>query len=108
MLRHVWTTAAASAVFLCAVFVAALGTAPTAHGADCSRRSEIMALLADKYQEAPIGSGVTNSGALIEVYARADGGTWSIVVTYPNGQSCLLAAGEGWRSFTRPLQDPRA
>ena len=49
--------------------------------------------------------GVTNKGALVEVLTSADGGTWTIIVTTPQGMSCLVAAGEGWRFL--PRTDPR-
>ncbi len=52
-----------------------------------------------KYQEAPIGAGVTNSGGLVEVLTTSDGSTWTIIVTTPQGVSCLVATGEGWRTL---------
>lgn len=38
---------------------------------------------------------------LVETLATDTGSTWSIVVTSPNGKSCLLAAGTDWR----PVKD---
>jgi hypothetical protein len=32
------------------------------------------------------------------VLAARDGATWSIIVTTSEGVTCLVAAGEGWRS----------
>ena len=33
------------------------------------------------------------------------GATWSIIVTRPNGMSCLVAAGEAWRELSERMTD---
>ncbi len=66
----------------------------------CSPRAEVIGHLAKKYGEAPVAIGVTNKGGLVEVLTTIDGGTWTIIVSMPNGTSCLVAAGEGWRTKT--------
>jgi len=63
-------------------------------------------MLAKKYQERRVAVGVTSAGGLVEVLTSADGGTWTILVTAPNGQSCIVSAGEGWRVVTP--QEPEA
>ncbi len=67
----------------------------------CSPREGIVGRLAEKYGEAPVAMGVTNKGGLVEVLTTGDGGTWTIIVSMPNGTSCMVAAGEGWR-FLQP------
>ncbi len=68
----------------------------------CNRRGDVLALLAKKYQEAPVAAGVTSSGGLVEVLTTSDGGTWTIILTTPYGWPCLMAAGEGWRRIDKP------
>jgi hypothetical protein len=63
----------------------------------CNTRDSVLSLLANKYKEAPIAAGVTNTGKLVEVLSTGDGNTWTIIVTKPGGLSCLVAAGEGWK-----------
>ena len=63
----------------------------------CNLRARLIEQLAERYREAPIALGVDSGGSLIEVLAAADGSTWTIVVTSPQGRSCMVAAGEGWR-----------
>ena len=63
----------------------------------CDKRAKVLGHLAQKYREAPVAVGVTNSGGLVEVLTTGDGNTWTIIVSNPNGMSCLVAAGEGWR-----------
>ena len=61
--------------------------------------------LSDKYREAPVALGITHNGGLIEVLSTAKGETWSIIITSPQGMSCLVAAGEGWKSLTGHAND---
>lgn len=74
----------------------------------CNERDDVLKLLSKKYKEAPIAAGVTNSGGLVEVLSDAKGGTWTIIVTTPQGMSCLVAAGEGWRNMEQVALDPEA
>ncbi len=74
----------------------------------CNERDNVLELLAKKYQETPIAAGVTNTGGLVEVLTDTKGGTWTIIVTTPQGMSCLVAAGEGWRKLEQIALDPEA
>jgi len=53
-----------------------------------------------------VALGVTNNGGLVEVLSTNEGTTWSIIVTAPDGKSCLVAAGEGWRALEQVALDP--
>ena len=76
----------------------------------CDQRARVIGHLAQKYQEAPVAIGVTASGGMVEVLTSSDGGTWTIILSNPNGTSCLVAAGEGWRAlrFDKSAYDPQA
>ncbi len=74
----------------------------------CNSRGKVLELLSEKYSEAPVAIGVTNSGGLVEVLSASDGNTWSMIITSPQGISCLVAAGEGWRLIERIAMDPEA
>ena len=72
----------------------------------CDARGEVLRVMAENYGETPAALGVTNNGGLVEVLTTADGSTWSIIVTTPQGLSCLVAAGEGWRAVpATPRED---
>lgn len=96
------------APFLTAAFAAAIFLSATSVQAQivCVPRSDVLAHLAKKYHEAPVAIGVTSAGALVEVLTTGDGATWTIIVTGPNGLSCLVAAGEGWRTLSPTTADP--
>jgi hypothetical protein len=79
---------------------------PAEAGPDCSPRARVLDHLASKYREAPVAIGVTSGGGLLEVLSSGDGLTWTIIVTTPQGMSCLMAAGEGWRPVEAILAEP--
>jgi hypothetical protein len=81
--------------------VLTLGSFEAAAQTACNPRTEVVGHLAKKYGEAPVAIGVTNKGGLVEVLTTGDGNTWTIIVSMPNGTSCMVAAGEGWRSLER-------
>jgi hypothetical protein len=79
--------------------VLTLGSFEAAAQGACSPRTDVVGHLAKKYGEAPVAIGVTNKGGLVEVLTTGDGNTWTIIVSMPNGTSCMVAAGEGWRTM---------
>jgi hypothetical protein len=84
-------------------------TGALAQTQQCDQRTKVLGHLAQKYKEAPIAVGVTSSGGIVEVLTTGDGDTWTIILSTPNGTSCLVAAGEGWRTirFNGESVDPR-
>lgn len=82
------------------------GIANAAGNMACSDREDVLAQLGNKYKEAPSAVGLANNGGLIEVLTSDDGATWTIIVSMPNGTSCLLAAGENWQPVERVPQGP--
>ena len=75
----------------------------------CDQRDSVLQVLAQKYKETPVALGVTHNGGLVEVLTTGTGNTWSIIVTTPQGMSCLVAAGEGWKAMQQQIAaDPEA
>jgi hypothetical protein len=66
----------------------------------CGNHNLVIDNLQQAYAEAPISMGVTSGGAVIEVFASAEG-TWTLVITQPNGVSCLIAAGQDWEQLPK-------
>lgn len=71
----------------------------------CSERDSVVSYLEKKYKETPVAIGVTSNGGLVEVLSTENGGTWTIIVTSSKGWSCLVAAGEGWKSINLNTTD---
>ena len=84
------------------------GIAPAFSAPQCQQRDAVLQILEQKYKEAPVALGVTHNGGLVEVLSTGNGSTWSIIVTTPQGISCLVAAGEGWREMEQVAVDPEA
>ena len=57
--------------------------------------------LANKYSEAPVAVGMAENGGVIEVLTSTEGGTWTIIITMPDGTSCMVAAGEDWEQLPK-------
>lgn len=85
-----------------AVSISALLAGP-AFGAQnvCGKRADIVARLHDGYQEFNSAMGVATNGGLIELYT-SEKGTWTLMLTQPDGVSCLIAAGNNWESLNKP------
>lgn len=89
-------------VVAASILMAAIaGSSPVTAASDavqCSARAEIMHGLAATYNEAPIAGGVANNGGVVELLNSKDGKTWTLVVSMPDGTSCLIAAGRSWNA----------
>ena len=84
--------------------IAAAGVIAMTSGAEaqmlCKERSEVLARLSTGYKEAPTAMGLASNGGLIEVLTSSeDGRTWTIIITRPNGVSCVMATGETWQNI---------
>ncbi len=62
----------------------------------CAERGALVGQLQEKYNEQAQGVGLTGNGAVMELLT-SDKGTWSLIVTMPNGKSCLIATGDEWQ-----------
>ena len=63
-------------------------------------RPALVELLDDGYAEVPVAFGLAENGGLIEVFASADGATWTMVLSMPNGLSYVVTTGEAWTPVT--------
>ena len=83
---------------LCVAAVLSVPATALAAPMACSPRQEVLSQLASKFKETPVAVGLANNGGLLEVLTAGDGETWTIIITMPNGMSCLVAAGEAWQA----------
>ncbi|MCZ6763301.1 MAG: hypothetical protein O7C63_00035 [Alphaproteobacteria bacterium] len=74
----------------------------------CASRADFLDHLSANYKEAPVAMGLTANGGLLEVVASKDG-SWTIIVTAPNGISCGVASGLSWEDTAEVMiSDPGA
>lgn len=68
----------------------------------CGERRAVVANLEKTYSEAPVSIGLASNGSVIEVLASPSG-SFTIILTQPNGLSCVMAAGENWENLPKRL-----
>jgi len=70
---------------------------------NCAERTQIVERLASKYGESRQSIGLGANNSVIEVFASLDTGTWTITVTLPAGQTCILAFGQSFENTNHDL-----
>jgi hypothetical protein len=74
--------------------------------AQCAPREQVVAGLATRFDEVLRGAGLTAApdgrAQVVEIFTSASG-SWTIVVTRPDGQTCLVASGQAWEDITEEL-----
>lgn len=90
------------AVFILAVAVLNLFLSNPVHSqqqAACGDRTKVLKHLSGKYKEAPRSLGLANNGGVMELLVSPKGNSWTIIITMPNGPTCMVAAGENWENI---------
>jgi len=89
--------------YLVAILVSAVLFIPSLVVAQtiCTTRGEIVKQLGKRYSEAPVALGLSRNGGVVEVFSTTDGNTWTMVITMPDGTSCMMAAGESWEMIDK-------
>ncbi len=90
--------------------IAVLAYAGSANAAiQCGAHKRMVEVLANKYNEVPKAIGTVNEKRFMEVYVSKSG-SWTILVTSADGQSCIVAAGQDWEDVPHNLSslDPAA
>ncbi|WP_323042415.1 hypothetical protein [Gemmobacter sp.] len=69
---------------------------------DCAPRAQVLAVLADRFQETRRGLGLAGPQQVVELFTSGATGSWTLTVTLPDGRMCLIAAGQGWEGTADP------
>lgn len=70
---------------------------------NCSERSVVLNELAGKYRESRRALGLAANNTMMEMFASAETGTWTLTVTLPDGTTCLVASGDGFEALVETL-----
>lgn len=89
-----------------AALVAVFSIPASAQGL-CGNRDNIVGQLAERHHETTAAMGLTTNGRIVEVLKSEDG-TWTIIVSSPDGRSCLMAFGDHWETVQPAATDPGA
>jgi hypothetical protein len=101
MTRHVPAFAAFLTLLVAAAWPAGAQGQPAR---TCAERAALVERLKKGLGEVRQAMGLNRANAIVEVFASAETGTWTILVTTPNGISCLVANGDLWESQNGPLR----
>ncbi len=69
----------------------------------CAPRVEMLNRLERQFGAVRQGIGLSGPDRMVEVWATERSGDWTLVMTYPDGQSCIVAMGDNWETLG-PLQ----
>ncbi len=90
-----------------AVAIALINATPVAEAQTqlpCADRTAVVLRLEERYGETLQSMGLHQNNSLVEVYASSETGTWTILVTRPDGVACLIAAGQMWDGTPEPVR----
>lgn len=75
--------------------------APPAVAATCAPRDAVVERLSTRYSETVTARGLQNAEALIEIFTSPETGSFTILLSRPDGISCIVSAGSHWLA-TKP------
>lgn len=70
-----------------------------AHASNCANRDTVVERLQSKYHEELAAGGIqkaASTNAIVEVWASHETGTFTVLLTRPNGVTCVMATGTDW------------
>ncbi len=74
-----------------------LASPAAGHDVTCNDRDSAIKHLKLKYGELLVAQALTSRGPLLELLRTEDGSTWTLIVSTPDGMSCIVIHGEDWR-----------
>lgn len=69
----------------------------------CADRPQVLETLAQKYGETRRSMGMAADQTVMELFASAETGSWTLTVTLPSGMTCLVAAGQNFEAIAEEL-----
>ena len=63
----------------------------------CGKRADMVRHLSEQYGETRRSMGLAEGRGVVELYASEETGTWTILITSPQGTACMMAAGRAFQ-----------
>ena len=94
-------------ILLLAGFLALEPSAADAQRPRCGPRATMVEWLEKQFDEKRSGVGISREGRLVEVFTSGSG-SWTILMTFPGGPTCLVLSGKNWHPIETPPDGPTA
>lgn len=92
-------TKAIRALGACAILAASATALSAQSEPKCGERDKLITELGQKFGEQLSAGGLTGPTKLLEIWNSEDTGSWTILQTDADGQSCIVASGSDWVDF---------
>lgn len=63
----------------------------------CGTRAEVTTKLEATFGEFQKGAGMVSEQRVLELWESKETGSWTLLMTQTDGQTCIIAAGNHWR-----------
>ena len=73
----------------------------------CGERQNFISKLGERHAENPRAIGLASNGTVLEILT-SEKGSWTIIMTRPNGSACMVASGQSWEVLPILSRDPGA
>ena len=83
-----------------------LSTLASAQDPSCRPHDEMAFFLAEGWGESLQSIGIDGAGAIVEVFASPETGSWTLVLSKPGDLSCIVASGSDWEAVNAPSGAP--
>jgi hypothetical protein len=88
--------------FTTAAFLLSAGMAQ-AEGTQCGAHDVMTRMLAENWGESRQSIALDAADSMVELFASPDTGTWTLTVTTPGGETCMVASGHSFEMTNEPL-----
>ena len=97
-MRIIFSLIVASALFL---------SAPSANAEQfCASRDTALVQLEKQFGELISGRGLAANGKRMIELLVSEKGSWTVLISEPDGRSCVMASGESWQGIKVLVGDP--
>lgn len=79
---------------------------PAINDDSCSQRSRVVSGLDQLFGEIKRGEATARDKTVMEFFSSRSNGTWTLLRTLPDGQSCIVASGRGdWQQVAPDIRE---
>ncbi len=96
--RSILRLAGPGAVVALAMLGSSVASPPAQAARLCGDRDQILEQLKERHHEQPNALGLSADGGVLELLVSPEGG-WTILVTYPEHTTCVVAVGQAWEAL---------